>query len=104
MAAPDFWNDQAAARATIDKKNALEAVTEPYAKLVAHQEDLELMAGLLADEGSVADDHPEVAELAKQVAALEKTIASSASKRVVAAEVLVPKPVVATVGATSSQN
>ena len=38
-----------------------------------------------------------------QVAALEKTIASSASKRVVAAEVLVPKPV-ATVGATSNQN
>ncbi len=39
-----------------------------------------------------------------QVAALEKTILSSASKRVVAAEVLVPKPVVATVGASSNQN
>ena len=38
-----------------------------------------------------------------QVAALEKTISSSASKRVVAAEALVPKPVVATVS-SASQN
>ncbi|MFN7028637.1 MAG: hypothetical protein ACK4PC_04650, partial [Sphingopyxis sp.] len=41
------------------------------------------------------------AEKCPQVAALEKTISSSASKRVVAAEALVPKPVVATVGTTS---
>ena len=72
MAAPDFWNDQAAARAVIDKKNALEAVTGPYEKLAAHQEELELMVGLLADEGHVAEAHPEVVELGKQVAALEK--------------------------------
>ena len=72
MAAPDFWNDQAAARATIDKKNALEAVTGPYEKLAAHQEELELMLGLLEDEGRVAETHPDVVELGKQVAALEK--------------------------------
>lgn len=39
-----------------------------------------------------------------QVAALEKTIATSESKRVVAAEAIAPKPVVATVGTATSQN
>ena len=72
MSTPDFWNDQAAARALIDRKNALEAVTGPYEKLVAGQEELELMAGLLESEGHVAEGHPDVAELARQVAALEK--------------------------------
>ena len=39
MSSPDFWNDSAAARATIDKKNALEAVTGPYETLAAAQEE-----------------------------------------------------------------
>ena len=72
MSAPDFWNDGHAARALIEKKNALEAVTGPYEKLAAHQEELELMAGLLKEGGHEAEDHPEVVELARQVAALEK--------------------------------
>ena len=72
MAAPDFWNDQNAARAVIDKKNALEAVTGPYEKLAAHQEELELMAGLLADEGRVAENHPDVVELALAGTPFEK--------------------------------
>ena len=72
MSTPEFWNDPNAARALIEKKNALEAVVGPYEKLVAAQEELELMAGLLADEGHSAEDHPEVVELGKQVAALEK--------------------------------
>jgi peptide chain release factor 2 len=72
MSMPEFWNDAAAARALIEKKNALEAVTGPYEKLVAAQEELELMAGLLESEGHVAEDHPDVVDLGKQVAALEK--------------------------------
>ena len=75
MSMPEFWNDAAAARALIEKKNALEAVTGPYEKLVAAQEELEMMAGLLAAEGHVAEDHPDVVELGKQVAALEKQYA-----------------------------
>lgn len=71
MSTPDFWNDAAGARALIEKKNALEAVTGPYEKLVAGQEELELMAGLLEGEGHVAEDHPDVVELAKQVKKLE---------------------------------
>ncbi len=72
MSAPDFWNDSQAARVLIDQKNALEAVTGPYDKLVAHQEELELMAGLLAEAGQVSAEHPDVVELARQVAKLEK--------------------------------
>jgi len=72
MSAPDFWNDSQAARVLIDQKNALEAVTGPYDKLVAHQEELELMAGLLAEAGQVSAEHPDVVELARQVARLEK--------------------------------
>ena len=72
MSQPEFWNDAAAARALIEQKNALEAVTGPYDRLVAGQEELELMAGLLAAEGHVAEDQPDVVELGKQVAALEK--------------------------------
>lgn len=72
MAAPDFWNNANAARAVIDKKNALEAVTEPYEKLAAAQEELELMAGLLEGEAHMAENHPDLVELRTQVAALEK--------------------------------
>ena len=71
MSTPDFWNDAAGARALIEKKNELVAVTGPYEKLVAGQEELELMAGLLEGEGHVAEDHPDVVELAKQVKKLE---------------------------------
>jgi peptide chain release factor 2 len=75
MSAPEFWNDAAAARALIEKKNALEAVTGPYDQLVAGQEELELMAGLMESEGHVSEDHPDVVDLGKQVAALEKQYA-----------------------------
>ena len=71
MSAPEFWNDAAAARALIEKKNGLEAVTGPYEKLVAGQEELELMAGLLESEGHIAEDQPDVVELGRQVTALE---------------------------------
>ena len=71
MSTPDFWNDAAAARALIEKKNGLEAVTVPYEKLVAGQEELELMAGLLEAEGHVAEDHPDVVDLAQQLKKLE---------------------------------
>jgi len=75
MSVPEFWNDSTAARALIDKKNALEAVTGPYEKLVASLEDLEVMAELLEAEGHTAEDHPDVMELGKQVDALDKQYA-----------------------------
>lgn len=81
--------------------------------LVLEPNDIVALTGqgeALADKGALELAREKLAEAQRvcsdkcpQVAALEKTIASSASKRVVAAEVLVPKPV-ATVGATSNQN
>jgi len=77
--------------------------------LVLEPNDVVALTGqgeALADKGALELAREKLAEAQRicdskcpQVAALEKTIASSASKRVVAAEVLVPKPVVATVGA-----
>lgn len=75
MSSPEFWDNAAAARALIEKKNAQEAVVEPFDRLVSAQEELELMAGLLESEGHAAGDHPDVVELGKQVAALEKQYA-----------------------------
>ena len=81
--------------------------------LVLEPNDIFALTGqgeALADKGALELAREKLAEAQRvcsdkcpQVAALEKTIASSASKRVVAAEVLVPKPV-ATVGTTSNQN
>ncbi|MBO9696778.1 MAG: tetratricopeptide repeat protein [Sphingopyxis sp.] len=80
--------------------------------LVLEPNDVIALAGqgeALADKGALELAREKLAEAQRvcktncpQVAALEKAIAAGASKRVVAAEVLVPKPV-ATVGA-SSQN
>ncbi len=82
--------------------------------LVLDPNDLVALTGqgeALADKGALELAREKLAEAERvckancpQVAALEKAIAAGASKRVVAAEVLVPKPVVATVGASSSQN
>ncbi|HOO21731.1 MAG TPA: peptide chain release factor 2 [Kiritimatiellia bacterium] len=74
MSVPGFWDDAGAARGLIDRKNALEAVVEPFGKLAAGVEDAEVMAGLLEAEGHTAGEHPDVAELARQVAALEKQV------------------------------
>jgi tetratricopeptide (TPR) repeat protein len=81
--------------------------------LVLEPNDIVALTGqgeALADKGALELAREKLAEAQRvcggkcpHVAALEKTIASSASKRVVAAEILVPKPV-ATVGATSTQN
>lgn len=74
MSVPGFWDDAGAARGLIDRKNALEAVVEPFEKLAAGVEDAEVMAGLLEAEGHTAGEHPDVAELARQVTALEKQV------------------------------
>ena len=74
MSVPGFWDDAGAARGLIDRKNALEAVVEPFEKLAAGVEEAEVMAGLLEAEGHTAGENADVAELARQVAALEKQV------------------------------
>lgn len=65
----------------------------------------------LADKGALELAREKLAEAQRvcaakcpQIATLEKTIQASDAKRVVAAEAIAPKPVVATVGTTSGQN
>ena len=82
--------------------------------LILEPKDIVALTGqgeALADKGAFELAREKLAEAERvcgakcpQVAALEKTIASSASKRVVAAEALVPKPVVATVKPATGQN
>lgn len=79
--------------------------------LVLEPNDIVALTGqgeALADKGALELAREKLAEAQRvcadkcpQVAALEKTISSSASKRVLAAEALVPKPVVATVGSAN---
>ena len=70
MAVPGFWDDQNAARALIDRKNALEAVTAPFAKLSADADDAAALLELLEADGA-EEDSPDGRELASQVAQLE---------------------------------
>ena len=74
MAVPGFWDDPNAARALIDRKNALEAVTLPYAKLCADADDAATLLELLQADGT-PDDSPDAAELAAQVDALDAAYA-----------------------------
>lgn len=79
--------------------------------LVLEPNDIVALTGqgeALADKGALELAREKLTEAQRvcadkcpQVAALEKTISASASKRVVAAEALVPKPVVATVGSAN---
>ena len=75
MSVPGFWDDSSAARALIDRKNALEAVVGPFEALEGGREEAALMAELLEAEGHVGAEHADVAALAKQVKGLEATFA-----------------------------
>ncbi|CAM4274489.1 peptide chain release factor 2 [Paenibacillus tarimensis] len=51
MTAPDFWDDNDKAQATISELNAVKSVVEQYEKLAAEQEDMETMLELAEEEG-----------------------------------------------------
>jgi len=82
--------------------------------LVLEPNDVVALTGqgeALADKGALELAREKLAEAQRvcsskcpQVATLEKTIQVSDAKRVVAAEAIAPKPVVATVGTSSNQN
>ncbi len=57
MAAPEFWNDQAAARDTIAQVNKLKAWTDPWRRLSGKVDELGEMVELLE-----VDNDPEMAE------------------------------------------
>lgn len=74
MAAPDFWDDTEAARATIEEAKRDKAWVEPWGRLAARVSDLEALAELL-EEGEDVDLESEfatgIASLAKSVEELE---------------------------------
>ena len=46
MAAPDFWNDQNAAKAVIDQANAQRAVLNPFKTVSGRLEDIRILVEL----------------------------------------------------------
>ena len=76
---------------------------------LGYDSKLDILVSALADKGALELAREKLADAKRvckancpQVAALEKAIAAGSEKRVVAAEAIAPKPVVATVG--TSQN
>ncbi len=66
MAAPDFWEDQDAARTVIEESNRLKAWVKPWRDLAERSSDLEAIAELLGEE----DD----ADLGRELAAGLETL------------------------------
>ncbi|MFH1478086.1 MAG: peptide chain release factor 2 [Verrucomicrobiota bacterium] len=62
MAAPDFWNDQNAAKAVIDQANAQRAVLNPFKAVSGRLEDVRILVELA---GSEADDTQRAEALAE---------------------------------------
>ncbi|HUF76235.1 MAG TPA: PCRF domain-containing protein, partial [Longimicrobiales bacterium] len=68
MAAPGFWDDQDAARATIEEANRLKAWVEPWQGLARKGSDLQALAELLKEE----EDAELAGEFEREIAVLEK--------------------------------
>lgn len=71
-AAPDFWNDQNAAKAVIAETNALKAVFEPCDAIKNALEDLQVMIELAEAETDHQQRKIADAECAKMLAAVER--------------------------------
>jgi peptide chain release factor 2 len=67
MAAPGFWDDQEAARATIEEANRLKAWVDPWGRLARKASDLEALAELLKEE----DDADLACEFERELGVLE---------------------------------
>jgi len=72
MAAPDFWNNQERAQATVTQLKALGALLKPFAGAVAADEDLRAMIEMAGEDESFASEVPsELTRLETLVADLE---------------------------------
>ena len=70
MAAPGFWEDQDAARATIEEANRLKAWVEPWKGLAQKASDLQALVDLLDEE----EDAELAGEFEREITVLEKGI------------------------------
>lgn len=72
MSAPDFWDDNEKAQATIAEMNAIKSVVDQFGKLDAERQDLEDMLEIL----ELEDDDGLLAEWSENVASLRSGIDS----------------------------
>ena len=70
QADPGFWNDQEAATRVVKRAQTVKQWTEPLEEAAAQAEELQVLAELAAEE----DDEATAAEVAAQVAVLEKAV------------------------------
>jgi peptide chain release factor 2 len=70
--APDFWNDQNAARKVIDETNAVRAVVGPFQKLEEGLDEVDLLLELAAEEVDVSQQKVAADEAAGQLEGLAK--------------------------------
>jgi len=74
MAAPDFWNDQESARATVQQLKKVKGVVEPIRDLLRRRDDMEAMAELLGEEHDAESEkelEEGLGELARRVDRVE---------------------------------
>ena len=72
--APDFWNDQNAAKAVIDETNTLKAFVEPFDKLVADLEEMELFIEMGEGEDDEATKVEVFAEATTLIESMRKQV------------------------------
>lgn len=72
MAAPDFWNDQESAQATVKKTNQAKARLNPFLELERRAEDLDVLIDLARE----ADDAESAGEAASEFRAIGSDIDS----------------------------
>jgi peptide chain release factor 2 len=72
-AAPDFWNDQAKARETIDQTNAVRVVVEPYLNLAKQTDDLGVLIEMAEGEPDATQRAQFLQEVAADLARAEKS-------------------------------
>jgi len=71
-AAPDFWNDQDAARKVIDESNTLRAVLNPFEALAREVEDVGVLLELAEEEESSDDRNTVIQEAGSDLKRVEK--------------------------------
>ena len=71
-ASPAFWNDQTAAKKTIDETNAIRAVLQPYAELEQETDDLAVLIELAQESEDEAEQRSAFDEVQGQLDGLEK--------------------------------
>jgi len=71
MAAPDFWNDQNAAKLVIDQSNALRAVLNPFKAVSGRLEDVLILVELAEAEADAAHRAETLSEIIRELEQFE---------------------------------